>query len=81
MKYQGSNTRRCVAVNERSQDRSVFERYRISHKPKRRSFSEVDLAIDLATVASVNSPQTKLDPRSCLGATLAQSAEQLIRNQ
>jgi hypothetical protein len=80
MKYHGSNTERSVATKGHK-SAVFFERYRISHKPKRRSFSEVDLAIDLATVASVNSPQTKLDPRSCLGATLAQSAEQLIRNQ
>jgi integrase len=65
--------------------RSVFDRYHIVSEGDLREaalkLAGVDLATDLATVSPSHAQPTNLTPRYSNRATLAQSAEQLIRNQ
>jgi hypothetical protein len=65
--------------------RSIFDRYHIVSDGDLREaalkLSSIDLATNLATVTPSESSHTVLSPLYSTRATLAQSAEQLIRNQ
>ena len=65
--------------------RSVFDRYHIVSEGDLREaalkLSAVDLATNLATVEPLRPGSTNVSPQFSTRATLAQSAEQLIRNQ
>ena len=65
--------------------RSVFDRYHIVSEGDLREaalkLSAVDLATNLATVSPSHTESTNVSPQIHTRATLAQSVEQLIRNQ
>lgn len=65
--------------------RSVFDRYHIVSDGDLREaalkLSAVDLATNLATVDALHAGSTTVSPQYSTRATLAQSVEQLIRNQ
>ena len=65
--------------------RSIFDRYHIVSDGDLREaalkLSSIDLATNLATVTPSQSSDSSLSPLYSTRATLAQSAEQLIRNQ
>jgi integrase len=65
--------------------RSVFDRYHIVSEGDLREaalkLSAVDLATNLATVDPLSSGPSNVSPQFSIRATLAQSVEQLIRNQ
>jgi hypothetical protein len=65
--------------------RSVFDRYHIVSEGDLREaalrLSAVDLATNLATVSPTHPNASALSPQFSSRATLAQSVEQLIRNQ